>query len=121
MPKVTKIYASRQPNRPHYIREWAEKRQLTQADLARELDSDKSLVSRWYAGTSPTKDYQVRLAGLFSVEPEDLFRPPGETWLSRKLQPHKELEAFLRDSTDKELEKLEQLIQLTFAKEGTNG
>jgi hypothetical protein len=36
------IHASKQPRRPHYIPEWAEKRGLTQAGLSRELGADKS-------------------------------------------------------------------------------
>ncbi len=64
MSEITSIHKSKQPRRPHYIAEWAELRGLTQADLARELGADKSVVSRWFNGTSPSQEWQERLAEL---------------------------------------------------------
>ena len=83
MAKVTFIHAGKQPKRPHYIPEWAGLRGFSQADLARELDVDKSVVSRWYNGSSPSEESQKRLAALFNCEPESLFRHPDDDWLTR--------------------------------------
>ncbi|MDX3927653.1 MAG: helix-turn-helix domain-containing protein [Shinella sp.] len=78
-PEISTIRCSKQPRRPHYIAEWAEAQELTQADLARELGADKSVVSRWFNGTTPGVEWQERLAALFHCEPESLFRHPDET------------------------------------------
>ena len=86
MAKVTRIHQSKQPKRPHFIAEWAEKRGLTQADMAHELDTDKSNVSRWFSGTSPGVKSQAKLAALFHCEPDDLFRHPDEDWIKRFFQ-----------------------------------
>jgi len=76
-----------QPNRPHFIQAWAEHRGfMQQADLAAELGVDKSLVSRWYNGTSPGKESQKKLAALFHCDRESLFRHPDDDWMTRFLQ-----------------------------------
>lgn len=64
------IHASKQPKRPHFLPEWAEKRGFRQADLARELNADKSLISRWFSGATPSETWQARLAALFQCKPE---------------------------------------------------
>jgi transcriptional regulator with XRE-family HTH domain len=106
MSNVTRIYASRQPRRPHFIPEWAEKRGLTQADLARELDVDKSLVSRWYAGSSPSEKSQAALAALFHCEPGAIFNHPDEDWITR----------FFRSRTMAEIERAKQALEIMFPK-----
>lgn len=83
MPRPTSIHAGKQPNRLHYIVEWAERRQLTQADISRELGVDKSSVSRWFAGKIPAEKHLVALAALLIVDVADLFRDPDEDWLAR--------------------------------------
>jgi transcriptional regulator with XRE-family HTH domain len=112
MAKPVQIHRSKQPRRPHYIEEWAEKRNLAQADLARELGADKSVVSRWFSGTSPSLDWQERLAALFHVEREALFRHPDEDWLARKLRRH----------TKEERERIIKMVEAAFPdpKTGTN-
>ena len=92
MAKIVHIHASKQPRRPHHIQDWAEKRNLSQADLVRELGADKSVVSRWYAGASPGKEWQMKLASFFDVDEEALFRHPDEDWLMRKFKRHSEEE-----------------------------
>lgn len=84
--EIPTIYKSRQPRRPHYVREWAEKRGMRPVDLATELDVDKSLVSRWYQGSTPSEESLSKLGALFGVEPESLFRDPDEDWLARLLR-----------------------------------
>lgn len=61
---ITRIHKGKQPRRPHFIQEWAEKRGLSNTDLAREIGADKSVISRWYSGTSPSVEYQEKLAAL---------------------------------------------------------
>jgi len=68
--------------RLHYIPEWASKRRLKQADIAREINADKSNVSRWFNGALPSEDNILRLAALFACdEPADLFRHPDHDWM----------------------------------------
>lgn len=122
MEKITVIHGSKQPTRPHFIKDWAEKRGLTQADLSREVGADKSVVSRWFHGATPTPDWQERLAALFHCEPESLFRHPGEDWLKRFFQEQAKLTALLRDRDADELNRITQMIELTFPKRnGTDG
>lgn len=112
MAKVTKIHASKQPNRPHYIEAWADRRHMTQADLARELGADKSLVSRWYGGSTPGKDWQEKLAAFFDCDRESLFRNPDDDWLRR----------FFAGRSRDEIEHIKRSLEITFPmKDGTNG
>lgn len=112
MSEIPRIHKSKQPRRPHYIAEWAELRGLSQADLARELGADKSVVSRWFSGTSPSVEYQERLAALFHTDPESLFRHPDDDWISR----------FFRDRDREEIEKMKQMLEIAFPRRtGTDG
>ncbi len=77
---------SKQPKRPHHVADWAEARGLTQADLARELCADKSVISRWFSGATPGEVYQERLAVLFGCSRASLFRHPDEDWLIQFLE-----------------------------------
>lgn len=83
---LSRIHKGKQPRRPHFIAEWAGRRGLKAVDLARELNADKSVVSRWYNGASPSEEYQDRLAALFGCDPESLFRHPDNDWLTRFFQ-----------------------------------
>lgn len=99
------IHKGKQPNRPHFIKEWAEHRGFTrQVDLATELGADKSVVSRWYKGTSPTEDWQNRLAALFQCEPESLFRHPDDDWFAR----------FFRNRQREELDRMRRMLEAAF-------
>ena len=73
-------YFVKQPRRPHFIRQWAEQKGMRQADLAERLNVDKGVVSRWYAGSTPGEPHQEKLAALFGVSPEAIFRDPDEDW-----------------------------------------
>ncbi|MDQ0349761.1 transcriptional regulator with XRE-family HTH domain [Ancylobacter vacuolatus] len=79
------IHAGKTPPRLHYIREWAEKRGMTQADVARKTGADKGLVSRWFnEGVVPGERYLSALVEAFHLdEPVALFRHPDEDWLAR--------------------------------------
>ena len=90
MSEFTLIHKSKQPRRPHFIPEWAELRGFnTQAELAIELEADKSLVSRWYNGSSPGRDWQLKLAKLFKCESDAIFRHPDDDWIARFFQGRK--------------------------------
>lgn len=114
--KMQKIHANKQPRRPHFISEWAERRGLSQADLARELPADKSVVSRWFAGASPGKEHQEKLAALFSIEPDEIFRHPDDNWLRRFFADRTEFLELLKERDAEELDRIEKMIRLTFPK-----
>lgn len=87
MNNIAEIHKGKQPHRPHYVREWAELRGYrTQAELVAALDIDKSVVSRWYNGASPSLEWQEKLAALFECEREALFRHPDDDWFSKFFQ-----------------------------------
>ncbi len=111
MAQIVKIHASKQPRRPHFIKEWAAKRRLSQADLARELDADKSIVSRWFAGATPGVEWQAKLAALFSVEPDSLFRHPDDDWLHALFLKRKALKELLVQRTEPELDRIRQVAE----------
>jgi transcriptional regulator with XRE-family HTH domain len=98
MPAVTAIHRSKQPRRPHYIPEWTERRNLSQADLGRKLGADKSVVSRWFKGATPGEPYQNRLAALFGIDREALFRHPDDDWFAQMFAGRRadEIEAMKR-------------------------
>lgn len=114
MPDVTRIHRDKQPNRPHYVQEWAEHRgYTTQKDLADAIEADKSLVSRWYSGSTPTLQWQEKLAACFECERESLFRHPDDDWMAR----------FFRDRSRDELERMKTMLEAAFPrkKDGTDG
>lgn len=100
------IYRGRQPNRPHHIEEWAIVRNYpTQAALVKELGADKSLVSKWYGGATPSLEWQERLIELFGLESrESLFRSPDDDWLSR----------FFQDREREEIDRIKNTLETAF-------
>jgi hypothetical protein len=104
MSKIVQIHAGKQPRRPHYIREWADLRGYKAVEIARAIDADKSLVSRWFGGATPTVDYQERLGQLFSTTPEGLFRHPDDDWLTR----------FFADRSREEVERIKATMETAF-------
>lgn len=104
MVKVVQIHAGKQPRRPHYIREWADLRGLKAVEIARAIEADKSLVSRWFGGATPTVEYQARLSALFGTTPEGLFRHPDDDWLTR----------FFADRSREEVERIKRTMETAF-------
>jgi hypothetical protein len=105
--RVPRIHRGKQPRRPHFIREWAEKCGFEdQVDLVEALEADKSVVSRWYAGASPGEEWQHKLAALFGHEgePEIIFRHPDDDWLGR----------WLRGRSEDEISRAKQLLETAF-------
>jgi transcriptional regulator with XRE-family HTH domain len=112
MAQPIEIYGSKQPIRVHFIAEWAECRHLRQADVARELGVDKSQVSRWFSGKLPEQANLTRLAGLFEIEVNMLFRHPDEDWIAQ----------FFKDRSEEERNRARQVLEIAFPpKDGTNG
>lgn len=90
MPKqLSRIHQNRTPIRRQFIKEWAEVRGYSQAELAKELDVDKSQASRWFAGQLPQPRFQEMIAQLFEIEPEALLRHPDNDWLARFFEGRK--------------------------------
>lgn len=77
---------------------------MSRADIARELGADKSVVSRWFGGATPTPAWQEKLAALFNCDPESLFRHPDDDWLRR----------FLQGRAKDEVERIKQTLEAAF-------
>ncbi len=104
---ISQIHKGKQPNRPHFIAEWAERRgYANQAELAEALDADKSVVSRWYNGTSPSKEWQRKLALLFDCERDGIFRHPDDDWIAK----------FFRDRSADEISRMKQMLEAAVPK-----
>jgi hypothetical protein len=103
---VQEIYRNRQPNRPHHIEDWAVRRGFSnQAALVKALGADKSLVSKWYSGATPSLDWQNALVELFALEDrQSLFRSPDDDWLTR----------FFRDRERDEIERIKNTLETAF-------
>lgn len=122
MAQVTRIHSGKTPIRIHYIPEWAEKRQMKQADIVRNMppDSrvDKSTVSRWFNGSLPKEEHLIALAGLLlrpEEKPEEevwrLFHHPDDDWLTR----------FFRGRSAAERERAIRVLSASFDQTGTDG
>ena len=94
----------RQPRRPHFIPEWAERQNLIQKELANLSGADKGLVSKWYSGTTPGMEWQTKLAEVFGCDREGLFRHPDEDWLVR----------FFHDRTNDEVARMKSMLEAAF-------
>lgn len=107
------IHADKTPVRIHFIVEWAERRNLKQADIVREIGADKGLVSRWFDGTVPKGEYLEKLAELFGTDVHGLFRHPDDDWLAK----------LFRDKSEAERERAINMLKLFFQNDrtGTNG
>lgn len=71
----------------HFIAEWAARRGLSQADIGREINANKALVSRWFnQGIIPQADTREKLAGLFGISRNGLFMHPDDYVLATLFQ-----------------------------------
>jgi len=64
------------------MNEWAERRNMTQSDIAEALDVNKATVSKWFAGALPAEANIPRIAAMFGIEVYELFMQPEDTWLA---------------------------------------
>lgn len=84
MATTTRIHAGKTPIRIHYIKEWADKFEVTPAEITQKTGADKSLISRWFKGTVPGERYLVQLKDIFGLEEvSSLFRDPEDDWIAR--------------------------------------
>lgn len=85
MSPIDRIHAGKTPTRRHYIGEWAKKRGVKKADIARAVGADKSLVTRWInESIIPGEAYLEALAAYLEAgEVAALFRHPDEDWMKR--------------------------------------
>jgi transcriptional regulator with XRE-family HTH domain len=111
MSNVFQIHGDKKPAhrnkitiRLHFINEWAEKRNMSQADLGREVGADKGLVSRWFGGMVPKEDYLMKLAALFGTDVHGLFRHPDEDWLAK----------IFREKNEEQRERAIEMLRLLF-------
>lgn len=113
MAKLHSIHAGKTPPRIHYIAEWAEKRNLSQADVTRAIGADKSSVSRWFAGKLPEQPYIMKLTAVLQLEePNDMFRHPDDNWFKR----------MFKDRNEQEIKTSKDLVAVHLGvKDGTNG
>jgi len=104
MSNVTIIHQSKTPPRIHFIPEWAERRNLKQADIVALTGADKGLVSRWFKGVLPKQNYLDMLASIFEIDVASLFRHPDDDWLAQ----------FFRDRTEAERDKAIEMLKVMF-------
>jgi transcriptional regulator with XRE-family HTH domain len=83
---------------------------LTPNELAAAVGADKSVISRWYSGTAPSKQYQERLAAIFGCERDSLFRHPDEYWLAK----------FLRGRSAQEIERIKATLEAAFPRKNSH-
>jgi hypothetical protein len=109
------IYATRQGRRPHFLAEWMEHRGIkSQAELAKEIDADKSQISRWLDGdkpSTPSPGWAAKLNAFFGGggDPVDIFRHPMDDWMAKFLQSRK--------LTPKDLERGRRMLETMFPEE----
>jgi transcriptional regulator with XRE-family HTH domain len=95
MSNTVEIHKGKTPKRFHFIPEWAEHRGMKQADISREGNFDKGLVSRWWQGVVPTPNNLAILAAMLTDDDiSSLFRDPYDDWLAK----------LFRDKTEKQKE-----------------
>jgi transcriptional regulator with XRE-family HTH domain len=111
MSDVTRIHRDKQPRRPHFIPQWAEKRGLRQSDIVEQIGVDKGTVSKWFSGATPGTTWQQKLAALFECEPESLFRDPDDDWIGR----------FLKQRSQDERARIRQVLEVMFPEKKANG
>lgn len=64
------------------MNEWAERRGMTQSEIAESLDVNKATVSKWFAGALPAEANIPRIAAMFGIEVYELFTAPEDNWLA---------------------------------------
>lgn len=104
MTRPTRIHADKTPPRLHYIVEWAEHRQLSQADLARLTGADKGTVSRWFGGTLPRDHHLEAIAAVMEVSIKDLMRDPYDDWMKQ----------FFSGRSAEEMERIKATLEAAF-------
>lgn len=110
MSNIPTIHATKQGRRPHFIAEWCDKRGLKQSDLAKKINADPSVVSRWFKGGSPSEVWQEILGEFFGCGRDGIFRHPDDDWLAK----------FFKGRTADEIERAKAMLEVAFPrKNGT--
>lgn len=98
--------------RLHFMPEWAELRGMSQTEIAESLEINKSTVSKWFNGALPSEANLPRIAAMFGVEVDELFRMPEDNWLAN----------FLRGRSAEERDRIRRTLMAAFPKgTGTDG
>lgn len=126
MTPIEKIHSQTRIARRVYIAEWAAKRGMKQADIARGVGVDPGLVSKWVKGTAfPEVKNLVALAEAFSLDDiAKLFRDPDDSddWLDRIFRDErrkKELMETFDGRSDAEIERMLNTLRAAFPKMGS--
>ena len=102
---LLRMAKSERQRRNHYIPEWAEHRGVSQADITRGIEVDKSTVSRWFANGPISEAHADRLASFLGAgEAAALFNHPLNDWVAK----------FMQDRTDEERERMKQTLEAAF-------
>jgi hypothetical protein len=106
---VERIYASRQPRRPHYLAKLMERQNTERSELIESLGVDKGLLSRWLDDekpSTPSSPWAAKLGEFFGKghDPVDIFVDPDLDWLAR----------FLQGRTEDELARARQMLEAAF-------
>lgn len=64
--------------RVHSIAEWANLRAMSQSDVVKHTGIDKSTISRWFNGQTPSMNSLRKLAELFETDVESLLLKPDQ-------------------------------------------
>lgn len=107
---VQNLKTAKSPDRLHYIVEWAERKNMTRADISRGTGADKGVVSKWFNGVLPRQAYLEQIASLFDIEVESLLRHPDDDWLTSLFQRLNE----------EEKQRAKELLTLAFPKNGND-
>jgi hypothetical protein len=69
-------------------------------------------LSRWYSGSTPSLEWQEKLALFFEIDREALFRHPDDDWIAK----------FFRGRSEEERERMKKMLEAAFPlKTGTGG
>lgn len=88
---LTRIHATKEPRRPHYLGKWMDRYDVDRAQLIEEAEVDKGQLSRWLdeeKPATPSRKWAEKLGFYFQDvghedEMVDIFKDPDEERLRR--------------------------------------
>lgn len=100
------------PKREHYLREWRQRRGLTQMQLAERSGRSQSSITEYENGRSRmSMRAQADLARALEIEPWQLLLPPGEASLPPTQKQRPSLDKLLADADDGTVEAAERMVR----------
>jgi len=96
----------KEPNRRHFIPEWAAERGFSRADIIEQLETDKGQVSRWFSRQTPQPAWQAKIEKLFGLPKNGIFIHPDAYWMIQ----------FVEGRDEEELRRMKQALELTWPK-----